>query len=497
MKYSDFKILLVYANEPFTLLMPIGISSIAATLKQEGFEVKVFDTTFYRTDQKTGNLYRESSLQVRKVDYSEVGIIEREGKDLFKDFFETVMKYKPNLIGLSSTEVTHDLGIALLKLVADRDIVTMVGGVHTTFNPDEVLSEKCVDIICIGEGELAIAELCKRMAEGNDYLDIPNICVKSNGRVYKNGYGELEDLTNLPPPDFEVFDPKRLYRQMDGVFYKMLPLEFSRGCIYNCTFCSAPAFSTLFGGVGKWFRVKDLDQIFREIDIGVEKFQVEYFYIVSETFLAMSRNVFDEFIRRYQKIRIPFWFNTRPETINGDVVAKLEEVNCHRVSIGIECGNEKYRRDMLKRNISNEKIIAACKIMERSTIQFSVNNIIGFPDETRETILDTVRLNRAFVADAHSCSIFQPFGGTPLRQYCVEKQYIGNEFKVGYFYEPSLNMPSITREEIKGLFKTFQLYVRCDEEDFSDIRIAEEDTEEGKEMFKYYSKKLLSIDQDF
>ena len=497
MKYSDFKILLVYANEPFTLLMPIGISSIAATLKQEGFEVKVFDTTFYRTDQKTGNLYRESSLQVRKVDYSEVGIIEREGKDLFKDFFETVMKYKPNLIGLSSTEVTHDLGISLLKLVADRDIVTMVGGVHTTFNPDEVLSEKCVDIICIGEGELAIAELCKRMAEGNDYLDIPNIWVKVSGRVYKNGYGELEDITKLPPPDFEVFDSKRVYRQMTGVFYKMLPLEFSRGCVYNCTYCSAPAFATLFGGVGKWFRVKDLDQIFREIDLGIEKYQVEYFYIVSETFLAMPRNVFDEFVKRYQKIRIPFWFNTRPETINEEVVGKLEEVNCHRMSIGIECGNEKYRRTMLKRNVSNEKIIAACKIVGKSTIQFSVNNIIGFPDETRETIFDTIRLNRAFVADSHTCSIFQPFSGTPLRQYCLEKKYIDKEFKVGNFYEPSLNMPSIFKEEIKGLFKTFQLYIRCGEKDFENIRKAERDTEEGAETFKYYSTKLLANNMDF
>jgi len=497
MKYSDFKILLIYANEPFTLLVPIGISSIAAKLKQEGFDVKVFDTTYYRTDQKTGNLYRESSLQASKVDYSEVGIKEREGEDLFKDFIETVMEDKPNLIGLSSTEVTHDLGIILLNLVADRDIVTMVGGVHTTFNPDEVISEECVDIICTGEGELAIAELCKRMADGNDYLDIPNIWVKSNGRIYKNGYGRLEDLTKLPPPDFQVFDSNRIYRQMAGVFYKMLPLEFSRGCIYNCTFCSAPAFATLFGGVGKWFRIKDLDQIFREIDLMIEKFQVEYFYIVSETFLAMPRNIFDEFVKRYQKIRIPFWFNTRPETINEEVVGKLEETNCHRMSIGIECGNEKYRRDMLKRNVSNRKIIEACRIVEKSTIQFSVNNIIGFPDETRETIIDTIKLNRAFVADSHSCSIFQPFGGTPLRQYCVNNQYIDPEFRVRNFYEPSLSMPSITKEEIKGLFRTFQLYIRCDEEDFDDIQKAEKDTEGGDEMFKFYSKKLFSIDQDF
>jgi radical SAM superfamily enzyme YgiQ (UPF0313 family) len=497
MKYSDFKVLLIYANEPFTLLMPIGISSIAAKLKQERFDVKVFDTTFYRTDQKAGNLYRESSLQVCKVDYSEVGIKEREGEALYRDFLETVMEYKPSLVGLSSTEVTHNLGITLLKLVADRGIVTMVGGVHTTFNPDEVLSEKCVDIICIGEGELAIAELCKRMADGNDYLDIPNIWVKANGRVYRNRYGELEDLTKLPLPDFEVFDSKRIYRQMAGSFYRMLPIEFSRGCIYNCAYCSAPAYATLFGGIGKWYRIKDLDQIFREIELGIEKFQVEYFYIVSETFLAMPGNVFDEFVKRYQKIRIPFWFNTRPETINKEVVGKLEEANCHRMSIGIECGNEKYRRDMLKRNVSNEKIIDVCKIVEKSTVKFSVNNIIGFPDETREMILDTIKVNRAFVADSHSCSIFQPFGGTPLRQYCVDKQYIDREFRVSDFYEPSLNMPSITKEEIKGLFKTFQLYIRCDEEDFDDIQKAEKDTEDGDEMFKFYSKKLLSIDQDF
>ena len=84
-----------------------------------------------------------------------------------------------------------------------------------------------------------------------------------------------------------------------------------------------------------------------------------------------------------------------------------------------------------------------------------------------------------------------------MRQYCVDNQYIDPEFRVREFYEPSLSMPSITKEEIKGLFKTFQLYIRCDEEDFDDIQKAEKDTEGGDEMFKFYSKKLFSIDQDF
>ena len=90
-------------------------------------------------------------------------------------------------------------------------------------------------------------------------------------------------------------------------------------------------------------------------------------------------------------------------------------------------------------------------------------------------VFDTINLNRCFSADSHSCTIFQPLGGTPLKQYCIEKGYVDADFNVDNLYEPSLEMSSLTKEEIKGLYKTFQIYLKCDEFEFHDVQKAEKD----------------------
>ncbi len=150
MKFSEFKVLLIYANSSFVLLMPISVSSLAAKLKEAGFNVRLFDTTFYKTDERKDNEYRENSFQVKKVDYDKREI--KEKGNYITDLHKVIDEYKPDLIGLSTIEVTHRLGMELLESISTRNIKTIVGGVHTTFNPDKVIAEKCVDMICVGEG---------------------------------------------------------------------------------------------------------------------------------------------------------------------------------------------------------------------------------------------------------------------------------------------------------------------------------------------------------
>ena len=124
----------------------------------------------------------------------------------------------------------------------------------------------------------------------------------------------------------------------------------------------------------------------------------------------------------YADIKLPFWMQTRPETISDYKIARLAEVGLHRISFGIEHGNETFRRKMLDRRWKNEDIEKALRIPHKYGIQFSLNNITGFPEETRELAMDTVELNRRIV-DADNANIysFVPFHGTPLRNLCESK----------------------------------------------------------------------------
>ena len=487
-KTRPFRVLLIYANSYMDSLMPISVSSISGALKRAGIEVELFDNTYYPPEEAettSGDQARVATLQIPAFNYEQVGVRPMTTNP-FQDFLKLVLHFKPDLIGLSAVEPTFLFGIKCLETVRDLGIPHIVGGVHAIFSPEDVIKYGAVDMVCLGEGEECIVELCNRMQQGEDYSTVGNIWVKTkDGTMVRNPKTSVQDMRTLPILDFTMFQPERIYRPMAGKVYRMIPVEFSRGCIYKCTYCSAPAFDSTFQEQGKWLRDKPMSQIFHEIEFYIEKYGVEYFYFVSETFLAMPRKRFEEFIEGYRKIKIPFWFNTRPETVNVDVIGQLEEVGCHRISMGVEAGNEEYRKTMLKRPVSNKKVIEASRILMDSKIQFSVNNIIGFPDETRPMIFDTINLNREFIADSHGCYLFQPYRGTWLYEYSVQKGYWPKDrLSVDLNLEPSLDMPTITKEELKGLHRTFPLYVRFPKEEWPLIARAEKRDEEGQQIYE-------------
>ena len=484
-----FKVLLVYANSPMDNLMPVSVSSIAGALKKGGIDVRLFDTTYYKSHgMATGGGERSGSLHVSDVDYSSIGL-KLKTTDVFDDFRKMAIKYGPDLIGVSTVETTHLLGLKLLECIRDLNIPTIMGGVHTIFSPTEVINEDVVDMVCIGEGEKSILELCEEMKNGNDYKNIKNIWVKSNGKLYKNDKADLDDLNGLPELDFSIFEEQRRYRPMAGHLYRMAPVEFSRGCMFKCTFCSAPTLASTFKEQGRWLRYKSISKIIKEIKAYIADYNIEYFYFVSETFLAMPEEMFEEFCHAYSKIAVPFWFNTRPETISFKRIKMLEDIGCHRMSVGVESGNEEYRKKMLQRNISNSRIVDACKIVSSSSIQLSVNNIVGFPDETIEMMFDTIYLNRQIDADSYSCSILQPYRGTSLYEYCVKKGYYDpNQLAIDLNVDSPLNQPHITSKEIRGIARTFPLYVKFPETEFDTIKKAGMLTSEGDSLFEKLSE---------
>jgi radical SAM superfamily enzyme YgiQ (UPF0313 family) len=186
----------------------------------------------------------------------------------------------------------------------------------------------------------------------------------------------------------------------------------------------------------------------------------------------------------YSDIRLPFWMQTRPETISHDNIKRLAEVGLHRISFGIEHGNEDFRLKMLDRRWKNPDIVDALKIPHQYGVQFSVNNITGFPGETRELAMDTVELNRSLQADNANIYSFTPFHGTPLRKTCEDMGLIHPDTITKCLTDvPVINQPQYPVEEVMGLRKCFVLYVTFPKSRWNDIRRAEPDTPEGNRIF--------------
>lgn len=488
--FPPARVLFLYPNERGMSTIPPSIAVLSQILKDEGHHTAIFDTTFYKFDDE---LTLEDSDEVKAKALENRTILDRDDDDLhFKkttrsavnDFRKAIKDFEPDLIAVSCTETTFLRGMKLIDETRDLGIKNVFGGVFPTFAPELVMKYQNVDMVCVGEGENAIIDLANSISNKEDYSNVTNLWIRQEeGEIIKNSVSRPVDIDELPPiTDIGLFGEKRFYRPMGGKIRRLLPVETHRGCPYTCSFCNSPAQNRLYGDGDflkgmSFFRKKRMDLVREEIENHIKKYNVEYIYFWADTFLAWTEKEFDEFCEVYSKIKLPFWCQTRIETITEDKFKRMKEIGLDRITFGLEHGNAKFRREVVKRDYSNEDAIKKIKIVEKLGITFSVNNIIGFPDETRELAFDTIELNRQFNSDNTSCSIFVPFHGTELHELCVKKGYIDQDTicAISNSGESLLTMPQWDKKDMTRLRDVFAMYIKFPKDRWPEIKKAETD----------------------
>jgi len=489
---NGIKVLLVYVNSPMDNLIPIGISLLSSFLKNSGHEVKLFDTTFYKTTIETGDDVRVKTLQVKYTNLSKLGI-NFKNSNLIEDFRILIEEYKPDLIGLSCVEPTIQLALFLLNSIKDKKIPKILGGIGVMFLADEIIHEDSVDMVCIGEGEYAITELANAIRDNIDYSNIKNLWIKKDDIIKKNDINQLVDINNLPFQDWSIYQKERFFKPMGGKIRVTGAFELVRGCPRMCSYCCNYGINKFYKK--KYVRQKNIDRIIDEIQYMKDKYSIEYVYFYAENFLlTIKDDDFNKFIASYEKIKMPFWIETEPESITENRLSKLKMIGCEGISVGIEHGNEKFRKKILNRYITNEKLIKAFTIAKKYGIRISANNIIGFPTETRELIFETIELNRKLNADNIIVNLFVPYRGTKLRELSIKKGYLNkNDRGWDYRFSAALDQPQLKKEELLGLHRTFVLYTTLPKKKWDLIKMAEKFDENGNRIHHKLSMEYLSL----
>jgi radical SAM superfamily enzyme YgiQ (UPF0313 family) len=346
-------------------------------------------------------------------------------------------------------------------------------------------------MVCVGEGEGAILDLCRCLLTGGDPSLIRNLWVKQrDGSVVKNSLRPAVKMDDLPAPDYTLFDDRdeRFYFPMNGKLLRIGSVETHRGCPYTCTFCNSPGQNSLYRreSAGPFFRLKSPGRVRAELKSILDQYRVEYIRFPADTFLAMPDDSLEDFARMYSEFRVPFWCQTRPETLTKRRVEILNQMGCADLSVGIEHGNEEFRRKVVHRNYSNDLLVDCFELLRKADFRVRANNIVGLPTETRALTWDTIRLNRRIQhvlvsANAHH---FTPYRGTELRKLAILRGYINETTQVVHNTKDTvLNMPEFTRDEINGAVRTFMMYVRFPESKFSRIGLAERFDERGNKEF--------------
>lgn len=372
------------------------------------------------------------------------GLLKARGHhcDVFIGDEKNALKYLKNspcdLIAFSCTTGRHLWALktarAIKKSLKNSPKIIM-GGPHPTFYP-EIINDPSVDIICRGEGEYAMLELLDKMKEGGDLRSIKNLWVKGKDGVYKNELRPLiEDLDGLPAPDRSIYYKYKFLRGNPVKNFLAI-----RGCPYNCSYCFNHSLKKLYSGKGAYVRQRSAENVIREIKYVKDVYKLKIVRF-QDDILAIDKDWLKEFCGIYKKeINLPFICYIMPNLTDEDVVKNLKEAGCIVVSFGVESGNEDYRMKVLKKPTRDSDIIKAAGLLKKYKIHFYTQNMFGLPGERLEGAFETIGLNRKIGSPDVCGNIFQPFPGTEIADYCINKGLLKKEDmeKTGSSYEKSV-----------------------------------------------------------
>jgi anaerobic magnesium-protoporphyrin IX monomethyl ester cyclase len=375
-------------------------------------------------------------------------------------FLREVREHAPGLIAFSSTTLQFVVVRQLAGWIKqDRpDLPVICGGVHASLMPEETLACRDVDMVCIGEGERALADLCDRLEAGTTFHDIPNLWVRTGEGIRKNpALPPAGSLDDLPFADRSIFRYETLWWEKNGTATVM----GSRGCPYHCRYCCNHALRKIYAKKPPGIRRRSVAGLLEEI----RQIRQAYPFVRSLNFdddiLFMDREWAREFSDRYaREVGLEFFCNMRPNLVDPEIVALLKKAGCREVRIGLESGNDRIRNEVLNRNISLDQIRNACRWFREAGIPVRTFNIIGFPEETPAQILETIRLNAELGIPDPQYTIFYPFPGTHLYDEYKKQGLLLSKTLTDYYTESSVKLPGISPGHLRMFQADFLKFLK-------------------------------------
>jgi len=452
------KVLIAYPNLPMMLIPAVSVGLFTAISKDLEVEVKLFETTAYSDDIDQGMLYKTKLGGGRSYTPEDLGMELKSTDKMLPDFVEYVENYKPDIILFSTVEDTFKDTIMMIDSINHLNIQHLVGGVFPINAPEVCINHPSINVICRYEGEYVVRDIILKIKEGKDWYDTKGIWTKTR----RNLPQELVPIDETTP-DYSLYHPNRFNRAVGGNIVRSINIETYRGCPYSCTFCNSPMTRMLDK---HYLRRKTIEKVREELDLYVEMYSPDYWFFIDDSFLARPRKEIFALCELLAEYKIPWWCNTRIENVDEEILAAMKAGYCDRIQFGIECGNEEYRKTVLKRNVTDAVYDKKIEVINNSGIPYGLNVIIGLPHETREMVLETVDLVKRFAGyDGLGIAIFIPYHGTGLRDYAVEHKLIDPSWISGdgmLMGGSALKMPKeyLQRDEIWDLSQKFKYYAR-------------------------------------
>jgi anaerobic magnesium-protoporphyrin IX monomethyl ester cyclase len=385
-----------------------------------------------------------------------------------------VRAFRPDLVAFSVMSQQYQWSARTAEILRSEVGVPMViGGVHCTMVPEEVVEDAHFDYVCVGEGEFALLELVERLAGGGDPTTVPNMRIPARfapaGQAISNPVAPFPDLATLPDQDFELFDLDHIVRVKKG----WMGMLTSRGCPYKCTYCFNKEIVDRYVEDGAVARPKEylrhfpVARVIEEIRELKRRHPHISTLIFDDDLFTLNREYVAEFTAAYgaSGLGLPYVVNAHVQQFSEEMARQLKESGCMIVKYGLESGSERVRRDVLWRFMTNAQIERSFAAAHKYDLHTSAFVMFGLPFEGREEILETIQLCARIKMGRFRWAIFFPFPGTAGYRIAHENGLIDHEkmARLGNYFDGScLRFGDAHDLFLEKLGKVFHWYVNAE-----------------------------------
>ena len=384
---------LIGSEKRDTYIFPFGIGYIASFAEKHNHKIAILDVI-------------ANQLKFKDV------IKQIEGMD-----FTTY-----NIIGITGIVGQYSYVKELTKKLKQKTSIPIIlGGPLASYSYDLVLKFTDIDICVIGEGEMIFLDLL----DGKTISNIDGIAYKSENEIIKTKDRiQVKNIDDLGYPAFHLFDMEFYINNsyfMDPIFHfyrdkKSLSIFTSRGCPYNCKFCSKSV---------KGIRMKSLDFLFKEIDYYIDKFKINGLHFIDEL-LLLNKKRFLEFCKRIKNYNINWDCQGRINFADKTILKAMKEANGVCIGFGIESGSQKILDAMDKRIKAKdlEKVLLFCTKIK---LPVKIQLIFGYPGENWTTLNETLSLFNRLKLPGRRFTTIVPLPGSLLYEQAKKDGFIGDK----------------------------------------------------------------------
>ncbi|HPM42869.1 MAG TPA: cobalamin-dependent protein [Candidatus Omnitrophota bacterium] len=396
-------------NINFWPSFPLGIAYIASYLESNGYKVKVIDAF--------GEGYENRRPHDEK--YLRIGLDEKE-------ILSEVSAFRPDIIGIGNLFSIQRFSMhSMAKVIKDFDrrIPVVVGGPHVSAVPELVMSDTNIDYSIIGEGEHALRELVEALSDDKPLDSISGLAYRQGDSLKINRTRKfVGNLDELPFPAWHLFKMDKYINQKvsqggDVRRHPVMTMLSSRGCPFNCLFCS---------GRDTWgtsLRVRSPENVIKEIMLLREKFGIRELIIVDDNFnfdVKRLNTILDFLIKKKMDLILQTPSGLFIQKLSCDILRKMKAAGFYRIFLPIESGSEHVRNAIIRKPIDMEHVKELVKCCREIGIDTTGYFILGLPGETKEEMMQTFKVARDLKIQPYF-SVATPFPGSDLYKFAKEK----------------------------------------------------------------------------